>query len=52
MEEQIVLNKTEKPNSFETGKAGARFKIYFDTPEDLQTQLNKLKELDLYIEEA
>lgn len=50
MEEQIIINKTEKANSFETGKPGARFKLYFDTAEDLQIQINKLKELNLYQE--
>jgi len=42
MEPQVIINKTEKPNSFETGKAGSRFKLYFDTVEDLETQINKL----------
>jgi len=51
MEEQIVMNKTEKPNSYEFGKAGNRFKVYFDTPDDLQAQIEKLKELGLYTEE-
>ena len=30
MEEQIIVNKTERPNSYEAGKAGARWKIYFN----------------------
>ena len=47
MEPQIIINKTEKPNSFETGKAGSRFKLYFDTAEDLETQINKLIEKNL-----
>ena len=47
MEEQIIINKTEKPSSFETGSSGNRFKIYYDTPEDLQKHLDKLKELKL-----
>ena len=51
MEEQIVINKTEKPNSFETGKAGARFKLYFDTAEGLKSQIDELKKLELYQEE-
>lgn len=48
MEEQVIINKTEKPNSFEVGRPGARFKLYFDTSEDLQNQINKLKKLGLY----
>jgi len=51
MEEQIVINKTEKPNSFEMGKAGNRFKIYFDTAAGLKTQVEELKALGLYTEE-
>ena len=48
MEEQIIINKTEKPNSFETGKPGARFKLYFSDAEDLQKQIKELTKLGLY----
>ena len=51
MEEQIIKNITEKPNSFEFGKAGNRFKLYFDTAEDLNNQIKELKKLGLYKEE-
>ena len=51
MDEQIVITKVDKPNSFEVGKAGSRFKLYFNTAEDLRDQIEKLKELKLYIEE-
>ena len=51
MEEQSILTKVEKPSSFEFGKAGNRFKIYFDTPENLKKDIDKLKELGLYTEE-
>jgi hypothetical protein len=51
MTEQIIINKTEKPNSFEIGVASRRFKLYFDTSEDLVQQLNKLKEAGLYKED-
>ena len=47
----FVINETSKPNSFETGKAGNRMKLYFDTPENLKSQIDKLKELGLYQEE-
>lgn len=50
-EKQIIINKTEKPSSYEFGKAGNRFKVYYDTPEDLQAHINKLKELGLYKED-
>ena len=47
MEEQVIINKTEKPNSYEFGKAGNRFKVYFNTAEDLNDQIKRLKELKL-----
>ena len=50
-EEQIILNKTEKASSYEFGKAGNRFKVYYDTPEELLKHISKLKELGLYKEE-
>jgi len=50
--EQIVINKNEKANSFEVGRASARHKIYYETPEELKEHLDKLKEIGLYIEEA
>jgi len=43
MEEQIIINKTEKPNSYEIGKAGARWKLYFSDAEDLKKQIADLK---------
>ena len=51
MEEQIIKNITEKANSFEVGKSGNRFKLYFEDAKDLQNQINKLKDLGLYKEE-
>lgn len=44
----FVINETSKPNSLEIGKAGNRFKVYYDTPNDLEAHLKKLKELELY----
>jgi len=52
MDESTIINKTEKPSSYEFGKAGNRFKLYFDTAEDLKNQIDKLKELGLYKEEG
>ena len=43
METQTIINKTEKPNSFETGPSGSRFKLYFDDAEDLDSQIKQLK---------
>lgn len=52
MEDQIVINKTEKPNSFESGKSGNRFKIYYDKPEELKNHIKELKDNGFYIETA
>ena len=49
MEKQEIINKTEKANSYEFGKAGSRFKIYFETPEELKQRIDRLIELELYI---
>ena len=53
MEEQIVKNITERPNSFEVGKAGARWKLYFNSAEDLTKQIEKLQEagFDILVQE-
>jgi len=50
-EEQTIINKTEKPSSYEFGKAGNRFKLYFDTAKDLENQINELKKLGIYKDE-
>ena len=52
MTEQTIINKTEKPNSFEFGKAGNRFKIYFDTVDDLEIQIDNLIRQGLYLDET
>ncbi len=43
MESHTITNRTEKPNSYEFGKAGNRFKLYFDTASDLSVKINQLK---------
>jgi len=48
---QIVINKTDKPNSYECGKAGNRFKLYFDSVDDLKSRLTELELAGLYIKE-
>ena len=52
MEEQVVVNKTEKPNSFESGASGKRFKLYFNDAEDLKNQISELKKLGFEIENS
>ena len=42
---------TLKPNSFEFGRAGNRFKLYFEDAKDLQNQIQALKDLKLYQED-
>jgi hypothetical protein len=44
MEEVKHINVNERANSYELGKAGARFKIYYSDIEDLKKQLSELKE--------
>ena len=41
--ETIVTQRVEAPNSYEFGKASSRFKIYFKTAEDLESQINALR---------
>ena len=48
---ELVINRTERPNSYEFGKAGNRFKLYFDTVEDLEARIKKLIDSGLYIKE-
>jgi len=51
MEETKIINKTEKPNSFEFGKAGNRFKLYFEDASDLKNQIEELKKEGIYKED-
>ena len=51
MEEQIIINKTYRANSYEFGKAGNRFKLYFEDAQDLKTQIDNLIQQGLYSEE-
>ena len=47
MEPQLVINKTEKPNSYEFGNAGNRLKIYFDSVEELVLKISELKRIGI-----
>lgn len=47
----VVINKTDKPHSYEFGKAGDRHKIYYNTISELKEHLTALKEAGLIIED-
>lgn len=47
MTTDVIINRTERPNSYEFGKAGNRFKLYFDAITDLNEQMRDLKALGL-----
>jgi len=49
--ESIVVSKTDKPNSYEFGKAGNRFKLFFNETKELRIQIEELKALGIYKEE-
>lgn len=42
---QIQIVRNERPNSYEFGKAGNRFKIYFEDLDDLQDKIDSLMSL-------
>jgi len=42
--EDVVIRK-DKPHSYEFGKAGNRFKVYFNTAEELKTLIKELLEV-------
>ena len=46
----FVINETEKPNSFEFGKASFRHKIYYKDVAELNKHIADLKEVGLYEE--
>lgn len=48
----IVISRTEKPHSYEFGKAGARHKIYYEKIEELKAHIDALKEAGLLLDEA
>lgn len=43
----IVINRTEKPHSYEFGKAGARHKIYYGFITELREHIDALKQAGL-----
>jgi hypothetical protein len=44
----LVVNRTEAPNSYEFGKAGNRFKLYFEDVKQLQGKIKELQDAGLY----
>jgi len=48
---ETVLNVTEKPHSYECGKAGNRHKIYYATTAELKAHLKALEQFGLYMAE-
>jgi hypothetical protein len=43
----VVIQRTEKPHSYEFGPAKARHKIYYADPQDLMAHIEALKDLGL-----
>jgi hypothetical protein len=43
---QLIVK--DKPNSYEFGKVGNRFKIYYNEPVELLEHIEKLKNMGLY----
>jgi len=51
MVEQVHIIRKEKQSSYEHGKAGSRVKIYYDNIKELETELQKIKEMEKRLEE-
>ena len=49
--QSLVYNKTLSANSYEVGKSGSRFKIYFESVKELQEKMAELKTAGLMEEE-
>lgn len=47
----FIINETSKACSFECGKAGNRFKVYYDTVKNLKAHLAELETAKLYSKE-
>ena len=45
--QSTVYNRTVAPNSYEVGSAGNRFKLYFETAEDLKEKMQELRDAGL-----
>ena len=49
--QSTVYNRNIAANSYEVGKVGNRFKLYFEDVKELQDKIKELKEANLWIEE-
>ena len=49
MDSHIVINRNERANSYEFGKAGNRFKVYFEDAVDLTKKIDDLRQAGLFI---
>lgn len=47
----VVLSRTEKPHSYEFGKATSRHKVYYNDVAELKQHIEALKESGLYEDE-
>jgi len=47
----FVISEKSKANSFEFGKVGNRFKLYFEDADDLKIQMKALTDSGIYKEE-
>ncbi|MFW6172481.1 MAG: hypothetical protein ACOC5T_01935 [Elusimicrobiota bacterium] len=47
----LVKHKKDEPNSYETGAAGNRFKLYFETASELREKVKNLQEEGFIIDE-
>ena len=45
--QSTVYNRTVAPNSYEVGTAGNRFKLYFETPQELKDKMQELRDAGL-----
>lgn len=45
--QSTVYNRTVAANSYEIGSAGNRFKLYFETPQELKEKMQELKDAGL-----
>lgn len=46
----VVVHRKENANSFETGKPGNRFKIFYADAEDLKKQIKELQDAGFIVE--
>ena len=49
---QICIEKKERPHSFEFGKAGNRWKLYFEDASDLKKLIDSLTESGIMLTEG